>query len=45
MKGAWKGCVMNAKDRAAAWAVDQLDPDNWIEIPEFDVNLSAPIEI
>lgn len=28
---------MNAKERSAAWAIDQWDPDNWIVIPEFKV--------
>ena len=28
---------MNAKERAKAWEVDQFDPDNWFEIPEFGV--------
>ena len=28
---------MNAKERAKAWEVDQFDPDNWLEIPEFGV--------
>ena len=26
---------MNANERSKAWAVDQLDPDNWLEIPDF----------
>jgi len=28
---------MNAKDRSKAWAIDQLDPDNWLEIPDFGI--------
>lgn len=28
---------MNAKDRSEAWAIDQLDPDNWLEIPDFGI--------
>lgn len=28
---------MNAKERSEAWAIDQLDPDNWLEIPDFGV--------
>lgn len=29
---------MNAKERADAWRVDQLDPNNWVRIPEFGVS-------
>ncbi len=29
---------MNAKERSTAWAVDQLDPDNWLKIPDFGIN-------
>ena len=29
---------MNAKERSAAWAVDQQDPDNWLKIPDFGIN-------
>lgn len=29
---------MNAKERSTAWAVDQLDPDNWLRIPDFGIN-------
>lgn len=28
---------MNAREKSKAWAVDQLDPDNWLKIPEFGV--------
>ena len=33
---------MDAKERSAAWAVDQQDPDNWLEIPDFGIN---PIDV
>ena len=29
---------MNVEERSAAWAVDQLDPDNWLKIPDFGIN-------
>jgi hypothetical protein len=29
---------MNAKERREAWTVDQLDPDNWLVIPDFGVS-------
>lgn len=29
---------MNSRQRAKAWAIDQNDPDNWLVIPEFNVN-------
>ena len=28
---------MNAKQRSKAWAIDQLDPDNWLRISDFGV--------
>ncbi|MDP2368468.1 hypothetical protein [Rhodoferax sp.] len=28
---------MNVKEMSKAWAVDQLDPDNWLEIPDFGI--------
>ena len=29
---------MNAKERSTAWAIDQLEPDNWLRIPDFGIN-------
>lgn len=28
---------MNAQLKAEAWAIEQCDPDNWLEIPEFGI--------
>lgn len=28
---------MNAKEQSKAWAIDQFDPDNWLEIPGLGV--------
>ena len=33
---------MNAKERMNAWESDQLDPDNWLKIPDFGVK---PIDV
>lgn len=29
---------MNAKERSAAWVIDQFDTDNWLTIPDFEIN-------